>query len=446
MPMQRPWLAAPSLFLVLVALGTLAAPVRAAPSCVLEASMDGIVNAGAAEYLESAVAEATTRRCEALLIVIDTPGGMLDETRRIVRTLLGAEVPVLTYVAPSGARAGSAGVFITMAGHVAAMASGTNIGAAHPVTGGGQDPEEAGGKHMAEKVVADTVAFARAVAEERGRNADWAEKAVRESDSVTASQALELKVIDHIAPSRQALLEMVDGTEVRIGDRTVTLATAQASIDVHPMTIRQRALSVLGNPTLAYMLLMIGVLGIMLEIYNPGLLIPGAIGAFALLLAAIGLNALPVNIGAVVLIVIAVGLFVAELFTSTFGLLTLAGFASLVVGASLLIDDADPDFFAEPEVQVAWGVVLPMALVMAGAALVLAWNARRVQQQRSPTGKEGLVGARGRTAGDVGPEGGHVTLQGERWAAEAEAPIPAGRTVRVVAVDGLRLKVEPSDQ
>jgi membrane-bound serine protease (ClpP class) len=441
--MRRPtWV---PLALALTLLGV-ATPAEAAEACVLEAHVEGVVNAGMAEYLEAAVAEARDRRCQALLVVIDTPGGMLDQTRRIVRGLLGSPVPIVTYVAPAGAHAGSAGVFITMAGHVAAMAPGTNIGAAHPVTGGGKDPEEAGGEHMAAKVVADTVAFARSIAEERGRNADWAEKAVRESASVTATQALELKVVDRLARSRDALLEAVDGTEVEVDGRTVRLATADARVDTLPMTVRQRALSILGHPTLAYILLMIGVLGIMLEIYNPGLLIPGAVGAFALLLAAIGLNALPVNIGAVVLIVVAVGLFVAEAFTSTFGLLTLAGLVSLVVGATLLVDDTDPEFFAEPSVQVSWGVVLPMAMLMAAASAALAWNARRVQTQASPTGKEGLIGARARvTPGGVGPEGGHVTMQGERWEAVAEAPLAAGAPVRVVAVDGLRVKVEPAE-
>lgn len=442
MPMLRPSLVALSLA---VALGTVAVPAQASTPCVLEAPMEGIVHAGAAEYLESAVEEASARQCEALLVVIDTPGGLLDETRRIVRALLGAEVPVITYVAPAGAHAGSAGLFITMAGHVAAMAPGTNIGAAHPVMGGGQDPEQAG-ERMAEKVVQDTVAFARAVAEERDRNADWAEKAVRESASVTAREALELNVVDRLEASRSALLQAVDGTEVTVGERTVRLDTAEARVDVLPMTLRQRALSVLGHPTLAYVLLMIGVLGIMLEIYNPGLIFPGALGAFALLLAAIGLNALPVNIGAIVLVFIAVGLFIAEVFTSTFGLLTLAGMASLLVGATLLIDETDPDFFAEPEVQVSWGVVLPLMLVMMGTFMALGLHFRRAQRQTSPTGKEGLVGSLGRTMGDVGPDGGQVSVQGERWSAVADAPIASGQSVRVVAVEGLRVKVEPSEK
>jgi membrane-bound serine protease (ClpP class) len=432
--------------LLLASLGSLATASPAPASCVLEAQLGGVVNAGMAEYAEAAVAEAERRRCQALLVVIDTPGGVLTDTRRIVRAFLGARLPVITYVAPSGAHAGSAGVFLTMAGHIAAMAPGTNMGAAHPVTGTGGDPEEAGGKHMADKVVEDTAAFARSIAEQRGRNAEWAEKAVRESASITAGQAVEMNVVDHMVDSRRALLGKVDGAEVTVEGSPVRLATADARIETLSMTLRQRALSVLGHPSLAYLMLMIGMLGIMVEIYNPGLIVPGAVGAFCLLLAAIGLNALPVNVGAVVLILIAMGLFIAEVFTAGFGLLTLGGLVSLVLGAMLLIDGTDPDFFAEPSVDVSWGVVLPMAVVMAGSAGLLAWNLRRVQRRRSPTGKEGLVGARGQAVDEVGPEGGHVSVQGERWQAVSDAPIARGTGVRVVSVDGLRIKVEPAQE
>ncbi|MFW6050631.1 MAG: NfeD family protein [Myxococcota bacterium] len=418
---------------------------RADAPCVMEATLEGVVNAGTADYLASAVRAAEERKCGALLVTIDTPGGMLDETRRIVRSFLGADVPVVTYVAPSGAHAGSAGVFITLAGHVAAMAPGTNIGAAHPVSGAGQDPEESGGEHMARKVENDTAAFARSVAEQRGRNADWAEKAVRESVSITAGEAVELDVVDHVVPSNEALLEAIDGTELQIGGRAVVLETAGATIAPHAMTIRQRAQTILGHPTLAYVLLMIGALGIMIEVYNPGLIVPGAIGAFALLLAAIGLNALPVNIGAVVLVLVAFGLFVAEAFTPTFGLLTAGGLVSLLVGAALLVDESDPGFFAEPSVAVSWGAVVPLALVITAGALALAWNAARVQRQASPTGREGLVGARGRTVTEVGPGGGAIHIQGERWNATAAEPIAPDTPVRVLSVRGLELEVEPTE-
>lgn len=411
---------------------------------MLTADLEGVVNAGTAGYLESAV-EAAEGRCDALLVRIDTPGGMLEETRRIVRAFLGAEVPIVTYVGPSGARAGSAGVFITMAGHVAAMAPGTNIGAAHPVTGQGKDPEEAGGEHMAKKVENDTAAFARSIAEQRGRNAEWAEKAVRESVSITASEALEQKVIDHVAESDRALLRALDGTTVTIGGEERALGLAEARLEPFDMTISQRALTILGHPTLAYILLMIGALGIMIEVYNPGLIIPGAIGGFALLLAAIGLNALPVNVGAIILVVLALALFVTEAFTPTFGLLTAGGLASLLVGAALLVDESDPDFFVEPSVRVSWGAVVPLALVIAGAAFALAWNAARYQRQRSPTGREGLEGERGKVVETVGPDGGAVQVHGERWNAHAAREIPPGTFVRVLAVDGLRLEVKEEE-
>lgn len=429
---------------ILAVLTLLAVPRgRAATDCVLEARLDGVVNAGTAEYLASAVQAAEARQC-VLLLTIDTPGGVVEETRSIVQTLFGSKVPVITYVSPSGAHAGSAGVFITMAGHIAAMAPGTNIGAAHPVMGGGQDPDE-GGEHMARKVENDVAAFARSIAEQRDRNADWAEKAVRESISASAREAREEGVVDRVEPSKRALLEAVHGQEVQVAGETVQLATKEAPIESIGMTVKQRALTILGHPTLAYILLMIGALGVMIEIYNPGLIVPGAVGGFALLLAAIGLNALPVNIGAVILVLLALGLFVAEAFTPTFGLLTLGGLGSLLVGAALLVDKTDPDFFAEPSVGVHWGAVVPLAVVMAGAALALSWNVARMQKKESPTGREGMVGETGHAATAVGPDGGTVMLLGERWKAVAREPIAEGTRVRVRSIEGLLIEVEPAE-
>lgn len=435
-------LSAPVLLTALVLL-VVAPPTRAATDCVLEARLDGVVNAGTADYLASAVQAAEARRC-VLLLTIDTPGGVVEETRSIVQSLLGADVPVITYVSPSGAHAGSAGVFITMAGHIAAMAPGTNIGAAHPVMGGGQDPE-GGGEHMARKVENDVAAFARSIAEQRGRNADWAEKAVRESISASAREAKDDNVVDLVEPSKAALLEAVHGREVQAGEDTVRLATKDAPVESYDMTVKQRALTILGHPTLAYILLMIGALGVMIEIYNPGLIVPGAVGGFALLLAAIGLNALPVNIGAVVLVLLALGLFVAEAFTPTFGLLTLGGLGSLLVGAALLIDKSDPDFFAEPSVGVHWGAVVPLAVVMAGAALALSWNVARMQKKESPTGREGMVGETGHAMTEVGPDGGTIQIHGERWNATSREPIAQGTRVRVRSVEGLQVDVEPAE-
>lgn len=429
----------------LLALAAAGALAQTAPpvtrGCIVRAPLDGIVTNGMASYLESAIEAAAEARCEAVLVTIDTPGGLLDATRHIVRVFLGSSVPVITYVTPSGARAGSAGVFITMAGHVAAMSPGSNIGAAHPVVGMGRDPEESG-EHMAKKIVEDTAAFARGIAERRERNADWAEQAVRESVSITAREAAEKNVVDLLAGSEGELLAAIHGREVQVGDRAIQLATRDAEIRDHAMTIRQRVLIVLGNPTLTYVLMMIGVLGILLEVYNPGMIVPGVIGASALLLAAIGLNALPVNLAAILLLVIAVGLFVAELFVSSFGLLTVGGLAALLLGASLLVDRADPDFFADASVRVSWGVVVPSAVVIAGALGALAFETRRTWKRRATTGAEDLVDAEGVALTDVSGDGGRVRVRGESWRAVATGePIAEGSKVRVLEIDGLTLKV-----
>jgi membrane-bound serine protease (ClpP class) len=428
--------------LLLVRPDAAAEPPRA--GCVLRADLDGVVNGGSADYLASAVEAAAESRCQALLVVIDTPGGMLDATRQIVRSFLEAPVPVITFVAPSGARAGSAGVFITMAGHVAAMAPGTNIGAAHPVVGTGQDPEEAAGEHMAKKVENDAAAFARTIAELRGRNAEWAEKAVRESVSATANEAVRDDVVDLIASSPLELLDALDGRTVQVGGEPFRLATAGAEIRTHEMTIQQRVLTALGDPNLAYLLMMLGFLGIVMELYQPGLIVPGVVGAFALVLAAIGLNALPVNLGGVLLIVAGMGLLVAELFVVSYGLLTLGGLASLVLGAALLIDRSDPDFFADPDVRLHWGAVLPLALVVTSAVALLAWRAGRLRARPITTGAEGLVGAEGLTLGRVDPDRGWVHVHGERWQARAPVALEAGTRIRVVSVSGLVLVVEPA--
>jgi membrane-bound serine protease (ClpP class) len=411
--------------------------------CVLSAHLDGVVSSGSADYLASAVDAAERERCQAVLVTIDTPGGTLGATRTIVKRFLGARVAVLTYVAPSGARAGSAGVFITMAGHVAAMSPGTNIGAAHPVVGMGQDPEESGGKHMAAKVENDTAAFARSIAEERGRNADWAERAVRESVSVTAKEAKKKGVVDLLADSEGELLDAVDGRVVRVDGSPVRLTTGRAELRRHQMTIRQRAMTLLGDPTLSYILFMIGVLGIMMEVYNPGLIVPGAVGALALLLAGIGMNALPVNLGAVILLAVGMALFVAEIHIASFGLLTLGGVACLALGSALLIDKSDPDFFADASVRISWTAIAPLVLLVGGATGGFGWQAARLRKRQNRTGREGMIGAIGRARSEVGPAGGEVRVFGETWRATSDRPIEPDARVRICGVQGLELRVEP---
>ncbi len=411
------------------------------PPRILHATLDGVVNPGTADYLVDAVKEASERDYEALLVTLDTPGGMVDSTRAIVRAFLGASIPIIVYVAPQGAHAGSAGVFITLAGHIAAMAPATNIGAAHPVTVTGTDIEKEGGKTMAEKVENDLAAFVRSIAEQRGRNVEWAEKAVRESVAITATEAVANKVVDLMAASEKELLTALDGRRVTLDGKARSLRTADARLVAFRMTIQQRALATLGDPNIAYILVMIGVLGVMMELYHPGLIVPGATGAFFLLLAGIGFNVLPVNVGGIALLAIGIALLVSEIYVTSFGLLTVGGTVALVMGSLLLLDTSDPQFFVDPSFQVSWGIIIPsvalIALVAVGIMVVLL----RVQRRRGTTGQEGMVGEAGVARTDVTHNDGSVFVHGELWRATADEPIPAGTTVEIVAVDGLCVRV-----
>lgn len=418
----------------------------ASGACVLVTELTGIVNAGTASQLEDAVAAAERERCDALLVRVDTPGGMLEQTRAIVRVFLGARIPIIAHVGPRGARAGSAGVFVVLSAHIAAMAPGTVIGAAHPVTGTGQDPEKVGGEHLAAKIENDTAAFARSIAEERGRNVEWSEAAVRESVSATAKEALDKGVIDHIAADVPALFAALEGQTVMLdtGPRTLALSGAR-QIDYEP-TLQQRALAALGHPNLAYVLLMLGILGLVVEFHNPGMLIPGALGVLFLLLAAIGLNLLPVDAGGLLLLVIAAGLLVAEMYIASFGLLTLAAAGCLLLGSALLIDTSEPSFFAEPDVRVSWGAIVPLALALAGGSFALAVTATRASKRHGSVGAEGLVGEHGEVRDPVTRHAGSVFVHGERWRATSPQELPAGAQVKVVKVDGLTLEVAPAEE
>ncbi len=408
----------------------------------LRVDLAGVVSPGSSSYLLDGVAAAAEGGYEGLILVLDTPGGLLESTREISRAFLASDVPVLVYVYPTGARAASAGMFITMSAHVAAMAPGTRIGAAAPVALGGGEQED--GPAMDKKVIEDTAAFARSVAEETGRNADWAELAVREAVSATSSEALELGVIDFIASTEEDLLEQVDGLVLTMADGTErTLRTEGATIDDWDMTIQQRVLMVLGDPNIAYILLMLGLLGLMMELYNPGLIFPAVIGLFMLLLAGIGLNILPVNVGGIVLLVIAVALFVAEIYVTSYGLLALVGVGTMILGSALLMDSTDPDFFVEPDIQVSWGVIIPTVVLMATVAIGLMLFIVYVHRRRGTTGHEGMKGELGRTRTDVGPQGGRVFVHGELWSGVSDREIPAGTEIVVIEVEGLILKVAP---
>lgn len=405
-------------------------------------TLTGTVDSGSAAYLVDCVARARSAGHDALLIRLDTPGGALEATREIVRAFLGSEVPVLVWVGPSGARAGSAGVFVTLASHVAGMAPGTNIGAAHPVVGpGGQDPEEAAGKAMAEKVLNDTSAFAESIAKQRGRNAEWAVQAVRESASVAAERAVELRVVEILAPTEAAFLAAADGRSVQTPAGEVTLRTAEARIEEIEPTFRQRLVHGLSNPSVAYLLFVIGGLCLAIELSNPGLIIPGLLGGICLVLALIAFSALPVEAGAVVLLVIAIGLIVAEFFVGN-GLLAAGGIVLLLLGGLLLVDDFDLDWFVEPSFDISLRLLIPTVLVLGGGAVYLVLRAAQTRTVPQQGGDLGLIGETGRALSDIGSSGGEVFVHGERWRAVSARPIVQGATVVVRSVDGLTLTVE----
>ena len=437
--MRHGWI----LGLTLVGAGLLAA--QPSERHVMRIVVDGAISPASAEYIQDAIDEAGESRADALVIQLDTPGGLVESTREIVQAMMASEVPVVVYVAPSGARAGSAGVFLTLAAHVAAMAPGTNIGAATPISmGGGGLPggpapadsaiEGAGGDALEQKILNDTVAFIRTIAERRGRNAEWAERAVTEAVSVTETAAVEENVVDLVAPSLPALLEEIDGREVELFDRRVTLQTAGAEVRDLEKGLRFKILDTIANPNIAFILMMIGIYGIFFELMNPGAILPGVVGGISLLLAFFALQALPVNYAGVLLILFSLILFIAEVKVVSHGLLTVGGVVAFVLGATMLFDT--PGSF----LRVSWSVIIPAALLTAGFfafAMGLAWRAWKA---KPTTGREGLVGERGVVRKRIDPEG-QVMLRGELWRARADEALETGVPVEVVGMEGLTLEV-----
>jgi membrane-bound serine protease (ClpP class) len=427
----------------LAAAGTAAAPGPGARPRVLELEIRAPITTGTAEYVEEGLGRARSDGFDVVAIVLDTPGGHLEATRDIVQKMLASEVPVVVWVGPAGARAASAGVFLTMAADFAAMHPASNIGAAHPVLAGGQDVAKEAGADMARKVENDTAAFARSIAAARGRNAEWAEKAVRESVSATAEEAVRLHVVDAVAPDLGAALRDADGKRARraSGDRIVH--SSDAEVRPMGMTVRQRTLAFLSDPNVIAVLMLLGTLGIALEFYHPGGIVPGALGAFFLLLAFLSMRVIPVNAGAVVLILAGVSLLVLEGYVTTHGIAGLAGAALLGIGTLFFIDRGSAEYRFDPALLTLspW-VVWPTPIAIAGVLGFVGWKVARSRQARLRVGAPGMVGEVGEVLSDVGPDSGEVFVHGERWAARAGSPIPRGAAVRVREVHGLVLHVE----
>jgi membrane-bound serine protease (ClpP class) len=356
-------------------------------------------------------------------------------------------VPTLVWVGPAGAHAASAGVFVTMAANVAAMHPGANIGAAHPVALGGRDVADEAGKDMAKKVENDTAAFVRSIAAERGRSAEWAEKAVRESVSATGEEAVKLGVVDFVAPDLRAALDRADGRRVKAGGGTVALRSRGAAVVAHEPTVRQRLLSFLADPNVVALLMLLGTLGIGIEFYHPGMIFPGAVGAFCLLLAFVAMRVVPVNVGAVLLILAGVGLLVAEGYVTTHGIAGVGGAVCVVLGTLFFVDRSSPDYHFDPATfTVSPWIVWPTPVALAAVFGFMAWKVAGARRAPLQIGSSALVGAEGEALSDVGPATGEAFVHGEYWQARSQAPIPKGARVRVVAVDGLTVVVVAAAQ
>lgn len=427
-------------FLVTLRTGDAAEPVRPR---VLLLDVKAPITTGTAEFVEAGLARAKLEGYAAVAIALDTPGGHLEATRDIVQRMLASDVPVVVWVGPGGARAGSAGVFITLAADVAAMHPTSVIGAAHPVLGGGEDVEKQGGKEMARKIENDTAAFARSIATTRGRNADWAEKAVRESISATAEEALQLKVVDVVAPDMAAALAFAEGRSFTRAGSARSIQARDAQVERGEMTVRQRALAFLSDPNVIAILMMLGTLGIALEFYHPGGIIPGALGAFFLLLAFLSMKVIPVNVGALVLILAGVALLVAEGYLTTHGIAGLAGIVLLGIGTLFFIDRSSAEYRFDPALlTLSHWVVWPTPLALGGILGFVGWKVARSRKEKLQVGAPAMVGELGEAQSDIGPDAGEAFVRGELWAARAQQPIAAGTSVRVRAVQGLVLQVE----
>jgi membrane-bound serine protease (ClpP class) len=401
------------------------------------AEFDGIIHPIAAEYVDEAITRADASGAALIVIVLRTPGGLLDSTRDIVSRLIGARTPVVVFVGPSGARAASAGFIVTIAADVAVMAPGTHIGAAHPVSGTGTPADAV----TAAKAAEDVAAYVRSLAEARKRNVELAAEAVMKSRAFTDTEALSASppLIDFVAHDVPELLRTLEGRTVRRFDgTTVTMHTADAVIEKIEMSRRQRFLSAIAHPEIAYILLTLGLLGLTVEFWNPGAIAPGVAGGLCLLLAFFALQILPVNTTGILLIVFGLALLVLELKVPSFGVLGIGGTVSLVMGSVMMTRTV-------PGVSVPIRVVIPVAVSLAGILLFLGRLALRSQRQRPVTGADALIGLHGRARTALAPGGdGQIDIRGEIWRAESAVALEPGIPVRVLAVNGLTLVVEPA--
>ena len=398
---------------------------------VYVARVEGIIAPSLAEFFVSAIRKAEDGGAHAIVFELDTPGGLDTSMRIIIKEILRSPAPVIIYVSPSGARAASAGAFITIAAHVAAMAPGTNIGAAHPVQMGGGEADE----EMTRKVENDAAAYIRGLAERRGRNATWAEDAVRKSVSATATEALRLKVIDVVAENRADLLAKIDGRTVETGAGKITLKTKTAKIVEVEMSFRDKILSVISNPTIAYILLILGMAGLYFELSTPGAILPGVLGGICLILAFYAFQTLPINYAGLLLIILGVILFIAEVKVVSHGILTIGGMTALILGSLMLIDSP------APFLQISLSAILGVTAATTAFFVFAIGAVFRAHRRQPATGREGLVGQAGVARTRLSPDG-LIFIRGEIWNATCAEGVEPGEQVQVTAVAGLKLKVK----
>jgi len=407
-----------------------------AASTVSTIKIDGVISPITLRLVSAAIDRAKAEGAEALVILLDTPGGLERSMRSIVQKMLNAEIPVVVYVSPTGARAASAGAFITLAANIAAMAPATNIGAAHPVAiGSGQVDKES-----MKKIENDAAAFIRTIALERGRNVDWAEQAVRKSVSATEREALKLKIIDLVAESLPDLLQKIDGMKVKTPAGSRSLKTAAATVKAYEVGFRDRFLAIITDPNIAYILLMLGMLGLFFELANPGVILPGVIGGISLILAFFAFQSLPINYAGLLLIVFGIILLIAEIKVVSHGILTIGGIISMIFGSLMLVEAPEADL------RVSWKVIIPTVGTTAGLFLFVVAAGVRALRQPTTTGVRGLIGQVGVARSPLTPEG-EIFVQGELWRAVAEeAEVREGERVRVVAVENLTLRVRKAQE
>lgn len=406
-------------------------------------TIDGVISPLSARYLANGIQAAHAADAQAVILKLNTPGGLDTSMREMVQVILNAPVPVIVYVAPSGARAASAGMFITISAPIAVMAPGTNIGAAHPVALGGRSAQEGEGEDTRiEKAVNDAAAFARAIAAKRGRNSKWAERAVLDSVSVTEDEAVRLKVVDFVAADIDSILTRIDGREIEVEEKKVVLTTKNAPVIERPMNFAERILQFIVDPNVAFLLMSIGFIGILAELYNPGMIIPGLTGVIALLLSFTAFGSLPINWAGFALLALAFILFALELHMGS-GVLAAAGVIAFILGALMLYRPFSPVSPSFPDVRINPGLLIAMTVVVVGFFLVVLKAVLRTTTKPVVSGVQGLKGALGYAVSDLNPFG-FVIVDSEEWSAVADPDtmvIPKGSHIKVVDVQGVTLKV-----